>query len=148
MGSSKKRKRNKGNNNNNQEKNNEEIDLTMINGYKCLPILKHIITSSDSDATSKDSSNNDDNIVKVRSCIYFRRHFGKRLKRSDKIDNNNNNNMMGETVEVENNKRNTIFVANLCSRMDEASVKTLFSIGSIQVVDVGIGELKNSSTIA
>ena len=59
MGSSKKRKRNKGNNNNNQEKNNEEIDLTMINGYKCLPILKHIITSSDSDATSKDSSNND-----------------------------------------------------------------------------------------
>ena len=29
--------------------------------------------------------------------------------------------------------------------MDEASVKTLF-IGSIQVVDVGIGELKNSST--
>ena len=147
MGSSKKRKRNKGNNNNNQEKNGEEeIDLTMINGYKCLPILKHIITSSDSDATSKDSSNNDDNIVKVRSCIYFRRHFGKRLKRSDKIDNNNNNNMMGETVEVENNKRNTIFVANLCSRMDEASVKTLFSIGSIQVVDVGIGELKNSST--
>ena len=41
--------------------------------------------------------------------------------------------------------RTTIFVANLCSRMDEAIVKKLFSLdGKLEVVDVGIGFLNNA----
>ena len=36
--------------------------------------------------------------------------------------------------------KTTIFVANLCPRMDEASVKQVFSLdGKLEVVDVGLG---------
>jgi hypothetical protein len=134
-GGSKKRKRSK-----KVDNTDSNVDLTQINGYKCLPILKHIVTYSAND--EGDDGKNPDSIVKIRSCIYFRRHFGKRLKQTHGDDNNNL--VPGGTIEVENNQRNTIFVANLCQRMDETSIKTLFSIDDIQVADVGIGILDNN----
>eukprot|EP00944_MAST-04C_sp_MAST-4C-sp1_P003809 g3809.t1 len=107
------------------------FDLTLVNGYKCLPILKHIVTSGNS---------SEEDVVKIRSCIYYRRHFGKRLKQSPS-DNSNGT----QTLEVDGGGKTTIFVANLCPRMDEASVKQLFSLdGKLEVVDVGIGFLNNA----
>ena len=133
-GGSKKRKRSK-----KVDNTDSNVDLTLINGYKCLPILKHIVTYSAND--EGDDEKNPNSIVKIRSCLYYRRHFGKRLKQTYGDDNNNL--VPRGTIEVENNQRNTIFVANLCQRMDETSIKTLFSIDGIQVVDVGIGILDN-----
>ena len=72
--------------------------------------------------------------------MYILPTFREALKQSPS-DNNNGT----QTVEVDGGGRTTIFVANLCSRMDEASVKQLFSLdGELEVVDVGIGFLNNA----
>ena len=104
-----------------------ETATTTVGGYKCLPVLKRVLVEGE----EAGGSNGTDDVVEFKSCIYFRRHYGKRRKLTNS----------GENVEVEG-KHASIFVTNLCHRVKAVDLKVLFGVCG-KVVDVGFGSLRN-----
>ena len=94
----------------------------LVAGYNCLPVLKHVVVGDDTA-----------NVTELKSCLYYRRHYGKRSRITDQ----------GESLQIEGDEHASLFVTNLCERVTAVDLKVLFS-QSGTVEDVGFGYIRSA----
>jgi hypothetical protein len=94
----------------------------LVAGYNCLPVLKRVVVGDDNA-----------NVSELKSCLYYRRHYGKRLRITEQ----------GDSLEMEGDEHASLFVTNLCDRITAVDLKVLFS-QSGTVEDVGFGYIRSA----